>query len=271
MANTLQDPRDTIALQRWFSSCPGALVAFSGGVDSSLVAFLARSLLGRERVVAVISASPSLKLSDLDDAKAFCLEHDIPLRVIRTAELDNPDYYSNPANRCYFCKHTLYSDLDAHVQEFAGWWILNGTNHDDLADYRPGIQAGTEFQVRSPLAECGVQKTEVRALASALGLQCWDKPASPCLSSRIPYGQRVTERKLRQIEAGEKILNDLGFVVARVRHHDGKAVVEVPEERLGDLERVAGIVEGHLLDIGFRAVEIDSEGFVSGKLNRSIL
>ena len=262
---------DTTPLRAWFSSCPGALVAFSGGVDSSLVAFLARLLLGRKRVLAVISASPSLKLSDLDDAKTFCLEHDISLKVIRTAELDNPDYYTNPANRCYFCKHTLYSDLDTYAQEFRGWWILNGTNHDDLGDYRPGIQAGAEFQVQSPLAECGVRKTDVRALASAFALKCWDKPASPCLSSRIPYGQRVTEKKLRQIEAGEQFLNDLGFMVVRIRHHDGQAVVEVPDNRLADLERVAGPVHEHLLELGFRAVEIDREGFVSGKLNRSLL
>lgn len=262
---------DLTPFQTWFADCPGALVAFSGGVDSSLVAFLARTLLGPERVLAVISASPSLKLSDLDTAKAFCLTHDIPLRVIRTAELGNPDYYTNPANRCYFCKHTLYSDLDTYSQEFSGWWILNGTNQDDLGDYRPGIQAGTEFQVRSPLAECSFQKPAVRALASGLGLECWDKPASPCLSSRIPYGQRVTEQKLRQIEAGEQFLNELGFPVARVRHNDDRAVVEVPGERLADLGRVADTVSEHLLGLGFQAVEIDREGFVSGKLNRALL
>ncbi len=255
----------------WFSECPGALVAFSGGVDSSLVAFLARTLLGKAQVVAVISASPSLKLSDLDTAKAFCLNHDIPLRVIRTSELDNPDYFTNPANRCYFCKHTLYSDLNIYAREFEGWWILNGTNGDDLGDYRPGIQAGAEFQVRSPLAECHFRKPAVRALASSLGLECWDKPASPCLSSRIPYGQRVTEKKLRQIEAGEMFLNELGFPVVRVRHNDGKAIIEVPDEQVPALQRFAGTVNDHLLELGFGAVEIDTEGFVSGKLNRSLL
>ncbi len=266
----MKETADLTPFQAWFADCPGALVAFSGGVDSSLVAFLARTLLGPERVVAVISASPSLKLSDLDAAKTFCLSHNVPLRVIRTAELSNPDYYTNPANRCYFCKHTLYRDLDAY-EEFAGWWILNGTNHDDLGDYRPGIQAGSEFQVRSPLAECGFGKPAVRALAAALGLECWDKPASPCLSSRIPYGQRVTEQKLRQIEAGEQFLNELGFPVARVRHNDGRAVVEVPGERLADLGRVADTVSAQLLELGFQAVEIDREGFVSGKLNRALL
>jgi len=262
---------DLTAFREWFSMCPGALVAFSGGVDSSLVAFLARTLLGKARVVAVISASPSLKLGDLDAAKAFCLAHDIPLKVIRTSELDNPDYFTNPANRCYFCKHTLYGDLDAFARDFGGWWILNGTNHDDLGDYRPGIEAGTEFQVRSPLAECHLRKPEVRALASALGLECWDKPASPCLSSRIPYGQRVTEKKLRQIEAGEVFLNKLGFPIVRVRHNDGQAVVEVPGEQVPALQRFADTVSEHLLELGFQAVEIDPEGFVSGKLNRSLL
>lgn len=262
---------DTTPFLEWFATCPGALVAFSGGVDSSLVAFLARALLGRERVLAVISASPSLKLSDLEAAKTFCLEHDIPLRVTRTAELDNPDYYTNPANRCYFCKHTLYSDLDGYALEFSGWWILNGTNRDDLGDYRPGIEAGREFQVRSPLAECGVPKTAVRELASAFGLACWDKPASPCLSSRVPYGQRITERKLRQIESGEQFLAQLGFGIARVRHDDNRAVVEVPSERVGELECVAPEVREHLLGLGFKDVTIDREGFISGKLNRAIL
>lgn len=263
-------PADLTPFQMWFADCPGALVAFSGGVDSSLVTFLARVLLGPERVLAIISASPSLKLSDLDDAKSFCLTHDIPLRVIRTAELSNPDYYTNPANRCYFCKHTLYSDLDAYAEEFAGWWILNGTNYDDLGDYRPGIQAGREFEVRSPLAECRVQKPAVRALASALSLECWDKPASPCLSSRIPYGQRVTEQKLRQIEAGEQVLNELGFPVARVRHYGNQAIVEVPGERLADLEHLVDVVSERLLGLGFQMVTFDREGFVSGKLNRSL-
>lgn len=262
---------DLTSFQEWFSACPGALVAFSGGVDSSLVAFLARTLLGKARMVAMISASPSLKLNDLDTAKAFCMGHDIPLKVICTSELDNPNYFSNPANRCYFCKHTLYSDLDAYAREFKGWWILNGTNGDDLGDYRPGIQAGTEFQVRSPLAECNLGKSAVRALASELGLECWNKPASPCLSSRIPYGQRVTEKKLRQIEAGEMFLNELGFPVVRVRHNDGKAVVEVPDEQVPALQRLAGTVSEHLLELGFGAVEIDPEGFVSGKLNRALL
>lgn len=270
----MEQPRQNTHItpfRNWFSTCPGALVAFSGGVDSSLVAILARTLLGKARVVAVISASPSLKLSDLDTAKAFCLNHDIPLKVIRTSELDNPDYFTNPANRCYFCKHTLYSDLDAYAREFEGWWILNGTNGDDLGDYRPGIQAGAEFQVRSPLVECNLRKPAVRALASSLGLECWDKPASPCLSSRIPYGQRVTEKKLRQIEAGETYLNNLGFPVVRVRHNDGKAVVEVPDEQVPALQRFADTVSEHLLGLGFQAVEIDPEGFVSGKLNRSLL
>ena len=264
----MQRNTDLSSFATWFEDCPGALVAFSGGVDSSLVAFLARELLGRERTLAVISASPSLKLSDLDTAKTFCLSHDIPLRVIRTAELENPDYYSNPANRCYFCKHTLYQDLDAYAQEFAGWWILNGTNQDDLGDYRPGIQAGSEFQVRSPLAETGIDKPMVRDLAQNLALECWDKPASPCLSSRIPYGQRVTEQKLRQIEASEQLLNELGFPVARVRHHGLEAIVEVPSKRLADLKTVSAKVNERLLNLGFQTVTIDPEGFVSGKLNR---
>ena len=256
-------------LEIWFAECSGAIVAFSGGVDSSLVAFLARRFLGKEEVLGVISASASLKLSDLDAGKAFCVENDLPLRVVRTGELLNPDYFSNPSNRCYFCKSTLYEKLDPLLSEFPGSWILNGTNLDDLGDYRPGLEAANEHRVRSPLSECGLGKSLVREMARSFDLECWDKPASPCLSSRIPYGQQVTEAKLRRIEEAEVWLDKLGFPVCRVRHVEDLACIEVPLERMGELPSLA-IIQTEMTRLGFSDAIVDSEGFVTGKLNRAI-
>jgi len=257
-------------LNDWFSACPGALIAFSGGVDSSLVAWLAHRFLGRDRMLAVISASASLKLSELEAGKSFCWEHGIPLKVIRTAELLNPDYFSNPANRCYFCKTTLYEELATLRLAYPGYWILNGTNRDDLGDYRPGLNAAKEYAVRSPLEECGLDKDGVRRLAQGYGLVCWDKPASPCLSSRIPYGERVTEAKLRRIELAEEWLSAQGFSQCRVRHMGETARIEVPASELVALPPLSEI-ESFMIGIGFQGVEVDGEGFVSGKLNRALV
>ena len=258
-------------LKAWYGQCPGALVAFSGGVDSSLVAFLARHFLGAERVKAVISASPSLKLSDLEAAKHFAMGMDLPLEVITTTEMDKPDYFENPANRCYFCKHTLYDELLGLAGEYPGWWVLNGTNTDDTGDYRPGLKAAEEFKVRSPLVDCGVDKAGVRALAEHFNLVCWDKPASPCLSSRVPYGERITVDKLRQIEAAEALVTEAGFRINRVRHHGETARVEVERDAIGGLAAVQDRLKASIQALGFREVEFDTEGFVSGKLNRAII
>jgi uncharacterized protein len=258
-------------LDDWFDACPGALIAFSGGVDSSLVAFLAQHFLGREKMLAVISASPSLKLSDLDEAKDFARKNDMPLRVISTQEMANPDYFSNPSNRCYYCKHTLYDELADLRKEFPGWWVLNGTNSDDLGDYRPGLKAADEFSVRSPLVESGIDKEGVRKLAAHFNLQCWDKPASPCLSSRVPYGERITIEKLRQIENAEAIVKEHGFPINRVRHYGDTARVEVPADGRELMETCRETITSSIKALGFAEVEFDGEGFVSGKLNRAIL
>ncbi len=255
-------------LEAWFANCPGALIAFSGGVDSSLAAFVAKHFLGRESVLAVISASPSLKLSDLAVAKEFAQTYDVPLRVITTQEMQHPEYFNNPSNRCYFCKHTLYDELAGIRQDFPDWWVLNGTNVDDHGDYRPGLKAADEFEVRSPLAECGLTKQDVRALAEHFELNCWDKPASPCLSSRVPYGEQVTVAKLRQIEDAEAIVNASGFPINRVRHLGAIARVEVPETDVKQLQLQRPSIVAEILKLGFERVEFDQEGFVSGKLNR---
>jgi len=261
---------DLEKLRDWFRECPGALVAFSGGVDSSLLAFLSQYFLGRVQTLAVISASPSLKLSDLDEAKDFARANDLSIRVITTKEMENPNYFSNPTNRCYFCKHTLYDELADLRKDYTGWWVLNGTNRDDLGDYRPGLKAADEFEVRSPLSDCGIDKEGVRALAAYFKLQCWNKPASPCLSSRVPYGEEITVKKLRQIEDAEALVKDVGFPINRVRHYGDTARVEVAEDLQTKLAENREVIAEGIRKLGFAQVDFDEEGFVSGKLNRVI-
>ena len=267
---SFREMRDLEKLRDWFRECPGALVAFSGGVDSSLLAFLSKHFLGRAQTLAVISASPSLKLSDLDEAKDFARANDLSIRVITTKEIENPSYFNNPTNRCYFCKHTLYDALADLRKDYTGWWVLNGTNRDDLGDYRPGLKAADEFQVRSPLSDCGIDKEGVRELAAYFKLQCWDKPASPCLSSRVPYGEEITVKKLRQIEDAEALVKDAGFPINRVRHYGDTARVEVAEDLQTKLAENRESITVGIRKLGFAQVDFDEEGFVSGKLNRVI-
>lgn len=259
-------------LDRWFGACPAAAVAFSGGVDSALVAAWARDRLGRAGVAAWIADSPSLRRDDLALAQGFCRAHDIDLRVVAPGEIDDPAYARNAPDRCFHCKTALYRTVAADARRWRrDAWLCSGANRDDAADYRPGLVAATEAAVRHPLLECGLGKSEVRALARMRGLSLWDKPASPCLSSRIPYGEPVTTEKLRRIEAAEAWLHGQGFAVCRVRHVGGLARVEVPPERIEALRRAWADVAAAMRHAGFADAEIDEEGFVSGKLNRAIL
>lgn len=257
-------------LERWFAECESCVVAFSGGIDSSLVAYLARNHLGRERCLAVVGNSASLKTKDLADARQFADRYDIPLRIIETEELSSDDYRINPENRCFHCKSELFSKLDEVRRELGFRYILGGENLDDHGDYRPGLQAAAKFEVRGPLAECSITKNDLRAIARSLELECWEKPASPCLSSRIPYFQEITAIKLRQIEAGESFLAERGFPVSRVRHHDSYARIEVPHEQVPDLRSQETVLAEAFAELGFTRIEIDPEGFVSGKLNREL-
>lgn len=264
--------KDKIAeIESWFKiNCTKVIVAFSGGVDSCLVAFLARKFLGKENTLAVIADSPSLKRKDLEIAKSFCKEFDINLEIIHTKELENPNYASNPIDRCYFCKFTLYDELKLIADKYPGTDMLNGQNFDDLGDYRPGIKAAKEYKVLKPLADCNFTKIDIREVAQYFHLPTWDKPASPCLSSRIPYGQEVTVDKLRQIEEAENMLNSLGFEDVRVRHFGDRAKIEVPADQLVKLKMYEETIRENIKDIGFENCEIDEEGLVSGKLNRAI-
>ncbi len=257
-------------LGNWFRQRKGSLVAFSGGIDSTLVLYLARKFQGRDSAIGVISNSESLKNKDFNLAQSFCKEFDIQLHVIKTEELSDSNYCQNPINRCFFCKDHLFHDLQELKKEYPGFEILSGTNYDDLGDYRPGIDAAQKNLVVSPLVDCKVTKEQIREIARYLGLPNWNKPASPCLSSRIPYNQEVTLEKLRQIEAAEDILNSYGFEDVRVRHFGTFGRIEVQQEDLEKLLSIKDKVYSDIKKLGFARVEIDEEGLVSGKMNRAI-
>lgn len=258
-------------LEAWFKQRKGSLVAFSGGIDSTLVLFLARKFQGRDGAIGVISNSESLKNKDFKLAQEFCSEFDIQLKVIKTNELEDIQYSQNPINRCFFCKDHLFHDLQEMKKEFAGFEILSGTNFDDLGDYRPGIDAAQKNLVVSPLVDCRITKEEIREIARHFGLPNWNKPASPCLSSRIPYNQPVTLEKLKQIEAAEDLLNSYGFEDVRVRHFGTIGRIEVLKEDMDRLLELKNKVSEDIRQLGFEQVEIDEEGLVSGKMNRAIL
>ncbi len=259
-----------LEIKDWFKNYAGTITAFSGGIDSALVLFLSREFLGRKNTIGVISNSASLKYKDYQLALDFTRDFDIELKTIYTDELADINYNSNPSNRCYVCKTHLYNKIEFVKRSYPDYVVLNGTNRDDFSDYRPGLKAADENGIRSPLAELNIGKAEIRELARYFGIPFWDKPASPCLSSRIPYGSPVSEEKLKQIEKAEEFLNELGFNNVRVRHYDKLCKIEVPKSDLVLLKKHLSLVDINMKALGFESCIIDEGGLMSGNLNKAL-
>jgi uncharacterized protein len=252
-----------------YGSC---LIAYSGGVDSVFLAVVARQVLG-DRALAVIADSPSLPRREFEEALQLGVQFGFPVRVVQTREFENPEYTANPANRCYFCKHELFTELEPLARQEGMAVIAYGENASDIGDFRPGARAAAEFQVRAPLKEVGLTKPEIRELSAQLGLPTADKPQMACLSSRIPHGEAVTPEKLTMIERAEYVLRDLGFHDVRVRHHQLTAG-SLARLELGRSE-IPRMLEGGLFDkvaenlkaLGYSHVTLDMMGYRRGSLN----
>jgi pyridinium-3,5-biscarboxylic acid mononucleotide sulfurtransferase len=258
-----------VLLQNLFHEMDKAIIAYSGGVDSTLVAKIAYDVLGK-RALAFTAVSPSLLPEELATAKNQAEIIGIPHELVTTREMDNPNYTANPVNRCYFCKSELHDTLKPIAIERGYPYVLDGVNADDLQDYRPGIQAAQERGARSPLAEVGVSKAEVRAISQMLELPWWNKPAQPCLSSRFPYGETITVEKLQRVGRAEIYLRNLGYDNIRVRSQEDTAKIELSPDVIKEF--VANIDLSSLIaafqELGFIYVTLDLEGYHSGKLNR---
>tara|TARA_B100000676_G_scaffold312828_1_gene389179 strand:+ start:86 stop:946 length:861 start_codon:yes stop_codon:yes gene_type:complete len=265
--DTLEMIESVVSFITQFESCA---VAMSAGVDSAVVAKAAFLALG-DSAIAVTAESPSLASGELRQAQEVAALIGIEHQTIRTQEFSNPNYVKNQGDRCYFCKTELYQQMQRLVTQVNRCVLLNGTNVDDLGDYRPGLEAASENQVRSPLVECGIDKAGVRRLAQHWGLPVWDKPASPCLSSRVAYGEEVTPRRLQMIDQAEQFLRMQGVTPVRVRYHGGDlARIEAPLEFLPKLTSVQerSAIEEKFREIGFRFTTVDLTGFKSGSLNQ---
>jgi uncharacterized protein len=258
-------------LRQLLSSYRSCLVAYSGGVDSVFLAYVAWQVLGR-RSLAVIADSPSLPRRELEDALAIAERFEFPVRVVRTQEFENPAYLANPNNRCYFCKHELFTEL-APLAKAEGFAVIAyGENASDVGDYRPGAKAAAEFEVRAPLKEAGLTKADIREISAQLGLPTADKAQMACLSSRIPYGEPVTEEKLRMIEQGENILRDLGFYDVRVRHHELRASRITSQASHSDVATLQPASVTHLarIEVGFTEIPRLLENGLASKVAEAL-
>jgi uncharacterized protein len=267
------EPRQSAQkLEEHLEKIQQTMIAFSGGVDSALLAYAAHRVLG-ERMVAVLADSASLSRREYRNALGFAQENSIPLQIIRTRELEDPSYQANQADRCYHCKKALFAKIEVLRKQLQGsrdiepWQICYGVNVDDLGDYRPGIQAAREASIQAPYLELGFSKQTIREVCAYYNLEIADKPAMPCMASRIAYGEKVTPEKLSQVEQAEDFLYDLGLRVLRVRHHGDTARIEVP---LPDFETILTHreeIRQKFHALGFVYVAMDLDGFKSGSLN----
>lgn len=262
-------------LKTYFSGHEGAVIAYSGGVDSALLAYVAHLALGN-KMLAALADSPSLSRKEYRHAVAFAKNHEIPLQIINTREMQNPHYAANRGDRCYHCKKALFERIDElrlqpdNPFSQLPWPIFYGVNLDDLGDYRPGMQAADEAAILAPYLELKMDKNVIRRVCNFFSLEVADKPAMPCMASRIAYGQEVNVEKLEQVEAAEDFLYDLGFKVLRVRHHGDTARIEIALENLELAMQHREAISQKLHELGFLYVTLDLDGFKSGSLNAAL-
>lgn len=260
------------SLRSILSQLPSAIVAYSGGVDSTFLLAMSREVLG-ERVVALTTSSAAVPQHELSAARDFAADIDAKHVVHDTDEVAIEDYAANPQNRCYFCKDNLYQICRTEADRRDISTILDGVNTDDLGDFRPGLDAAREQEIRHPLVEAGMSKADIRAISAAMGLPTWDKPAQPCLASRFPYGTAITHARLGRVEAAEEAVRSLGFREFRVRFQGETARIEIASEELprARQEEIHSALVTGVLAAGFARVVLDLRGFVSGSLNRSVV